>query len=97
MRIYRNTADGQRYYAMGSQFMMTGSQARASRATLRWTVADVAVKAGVAPNTVTRVEADKSVNTATLKAMQAAYEIAGIQFIPENGGGAGVRMRKASA
>jgi hypothetical protein len=27
--------------------------------------------------------------------MQRAFEAAGIEFIPENGGGAGVRMRKA--
>ncbi len=77
--------------------MMTGSQARAARAMLRWTVADVAEKAGVAPNTVTRVEGEHSVNTATLKAMQGCYETAGIEFIPENGGGAGVRMRKQGA
>ena len=76
--------------------MITGSQARGARAVLKWTVADVAQKAGVAPNTVTRVEADKSVNTTTLRAMQAAFEEAGVQFIPENGGGAGVRMRKRS-
>lgn len=74
--------------------MMNGTQARAARAVLRWTVQDIAKTADVAPNTVTRVEADKSVNTATLKAMQSAYEEAGIQFIPENGGGAGVRLRK---
>jgi len=31
-----------------------------------------------------------------LKAMQIALENAGIEFIPENGGGAGVRKRKPS-
>ena len=61
---------------------------------LRWTVADVAERADVSPNTVTRVEAEKPVNTATLKAMQAAYEAAGVVFISGNGDGPGVRMRE---
>ena len=60
---------------------------------LKWTVAEVAERAGVAPNTITRVEADKSVNTATLKTMQAAYEAAGVEFT--NGGQPGVRMKKS--
>jgi transcriptional regulator with XRE-family HTH domain len=60
--------------------MISGAQARAARAILRWTVADVAQRSDVAPNTVTRVEADKSVNTTTLKALQAAYEAGGIVF-----------------
>lgn len=47
---------------------------------LKWTVAEIADRAQVSPNTVTRVEADRSVNTATLKAIQAAYEHAGIHF-----------------
>lgn len=61
---------------------------------LRWTVAEVAERADVSPNTVTRVEADKSVNTATLKAMQAAYEAAGIVFMSENDDGPGVRLKE---
>ncbi len=71
--------------------MMTGTQARAARAMLKWTVAEVAERAGVAPNTITRVEGDKSVNTATLKTMKAAYEAAGVEFT--NGGQPGVRMK----
>ncbi len=30
----------------------------------------------------------------TLDALQAALEAGGVEFIPENGGGAGVRLRK---
>jgi len=32
--------------------------------------------------------------TANLSAIKRALEEAGVQFVPENGGGAGVRMRK---
>lgn len=33
----------------------------------------------------------------TLEALRAALEAAGVEFIPENGGGAGVRLRKQSS
>jgi hypothetical protein len=39
-------------------------------------------------------EADKGVNMATMAAIQRALEAAGVEFIAENGGGAGVRLRK---
>jgi transcriptional regulator with XRE-family HTH domain len=55
------------------------------------TVAQLALQADVAPNTITRVEADKSVNTATLRVIQAALEAAGIEFT--NGEAPGVRLR----
>ncbi len=63
--------------------MITGAQARAARAMLRLTVAAVAQSADVAPNTVVRVEADKSVNTGTLNAIRTVYEAAGVRFTGE--------------
>jgi transcriptional regulator with XRE-family HTH domain len=74
--------------------MITGYQARMGRAALKWGVRDVARAARVSPATVTRIEADQPANASTLAAIRAALESAGIEFIPENGGGAGVRMRK---
>lgn len=59
---------------------MTGVQARMARVALRLTVAEVAEKAEVAPNTILRVEAGKSVNPSTVKALRAAYEDAGMRF-----------------
>jgi transcriptional regulator with XRE-family HTH domain len=73
--------------------MIEGSQVRAARALLKWKVEDLAKRAEVSPNTVVRFEADKGVNLATLKVIQRALEDAGILFIPENGGGVGVRFR----
>jgi hypothetical protein len=43
---------------------------------------------------VVRVEAGKSVYTGTLAALQQALGTAGVIFVPENGEGPGVRMRK---
>jgi hypothetical protein len=76
--------------------MLTCEQVRAARAILRWRALDLAEKAGVNLSTVQRAEkADGPVPMipANEKAVRQALEAAGIEFIPENGGGAGVRMR----
>jgi transcriptional regulator with XRE-family HTH domain len=52
---------------------------------LRWTVADLAERAKVAPNTVVRFEGENSVNTATVSAIQRALEAAGAEFLAGNG------------
>jgi hypothetical protein len=47
--------------------------------------------------TVRRAEASEGVpkiTAANLNAIRRALEDAGVEFIPENGGGAGVRLRK---
>ena len=78
--------------------MITGLQIRMARAALRWGVRDLAAAAKVSPATVTRIEGegDAQANAATLAAIRTALEAAGVEFIPENGGGAGVRLRKAT-
>jgi hypothetical protein len=65
-----------------------------ARAVLKWGVREVAKAARVSPATVTRVEADQPANAATLAAIRTALEAAGVEFIDENGGGPGVRLRK---
>ena len=80
---------------------MTPGQARAARALLKLGVRDVAELAKVTPNTVSRVEQDEAgprgPQPVTIEAIKRAYENAGVQFIPENGGGAGVRLAKPRA
>ena len=77
---------------------MTPAQARAARALLKLGVREVAVLAKVTPNTVSRVEQDdvgpRGPQPVTIDAIRRVYEGAGVQFIPENGGGAGVRLAK---
>jgi transcriptional regulator with XRE-family HTH domain len=77
--------------------MITGYQVRMARAALKWGVRDVARAAQVSPATVTRVEAGQPANAATVAAICAALETAGVEFIAENGGGPGVRLKKGSA
>ncbi|QKC93097.1 XRE family transcriptional regulator [Mesorhizobium sp. NZP2234] len=64
-----------------------------ARAALGWGVRDLAEKAGVTANTVTRIENGSDAKQSTVAALRAALESAGVEFIPENGGGAGVRLK----
>jgi transcriptional regulator with XRE-family HTH domain len=70
--------------------MIAPAQARGARAMLRWTLTELSRRAEVSPNTIIRFEAEKSVNTGTIAAIERALEAAGIEFITGNG----VRLRK---
>ncbi|UVC12956.1 MULTISPECIES: helix-turn-helix transcriptional regulator [Mesorhizobium] len=74
--------------------MVTSAQIRAARGLLNWTVRDLADKSGVHRNTVTRIETEATTPGHSIAAVQASLEAAGVEFIPENGGGAGVRLKK---
>jgi DNA-binding LacI/PurR family transcriptional regulator len=63
-----------------------------ARAALKIGVRDVAILAKVSPATVTRIESDQPANASTLLAIRTALEAAGVVFIDQNGGGAGVRL-----
>lgn len=72
-------------------------QIKAARALLGWSQDDLAAQSGVSVPTVKRLEAadgDVGGRAETSDALVAALEKAGVEFIPENGGGAGVRMKK---
>ena len=74
----------------------TSEQLRAARALLRWEQKDLALASGVSLPTIKRLETKPGPLVAhrpTLDALLRALETAGIQFIPENGGGPGVRLR----
>jgi transcriptional regulator with XRE-family HTH domain len=73
---------------------MDATQCRMARAALGLGVRDLARSAGVSPNTVARLERGEDLKPATIAALRKALEEAGVEFIPENGGGAGVRLRK---
>jgi len=76
---------------------ITSAQLRAARALLRWSAIDLARKAMVGVNTVRRAEAaddGTSLTAANEHAIRRALEMAGVEFIDENGGGPGVRLRE---
>lgn len=79
------------------QMPITTRQAKAARALLAWSQEDLARASGVSIPTVKRLEAEDGPfggRADTAIKLQAALEAAGVEFIPENGGGAGVRLRK---
>ncbi|MFO1138335.1 MAG: helix-turn-helix transcriptional regulator [Paracoccus sp. (in: a-proteobacteria)] len=74
--------------------MVTSAQIRAARGLLNWTVRDLAERSGVHRNTISRVETETTGPGHSLAAIRAALEAAGVEFIPEDGGGVGVRLKK---
>ena len=76
---------------------LASAQIRAARALLRWSAADLARQSRLGVNTIRRAEvADQgtSLTAANELAIRSALEAAGVEFIDENGGGPGVRLRK---
>jgi transcriptional regulator with XRE-family HTH domain len=77
--------------------IITPAQCRAARGLIEFSQADLAQKARVGLSTVRNFESGRAVPiTNNLSAIRAALEAAGVEFIAENGGGAGVRLRKQS-
>jgi transcriptional regulator with XRE-family HTH domain len=70
-------------------------QCRMARAALGWSTQELAKRAGTGVNTVNRFEAGQDARVSSLEKMRATLEAAGVEFIAENGGGAGVRLRKS--
>jgi len=71
------------------------AQVRMARAALNWSLADLASASGVHRNTISNFETGKYAGSDdALAAIRAALEAAGVELIAENGGGAGVRLRK---
>jgi transcriptional regulator with XRE-family HTH domain len=75
---------------------MQGNQLRAARALLDLSQAEVAALAGVSVPTVKRAEGAGKVAASpeAFAAITAALEAAGAVFLPENGNGPGVALRK---
>jgi ribosome-binding protein aMBF1 (putative translation factor) len=77
--------------------LLTGAQIRAARALLRWSADELAGAAKIGVATVRRAErtdGKPSMTKANKEAIHRALESAGVEFINEDGGGPGVRLRK---
>jgi hypothetical protein len=73
-------------------------QIKAARALLAWSQEQLAAAANLSISTIKRLEAYDGPlggRTDTGDKIEAALEKAGIEFIEENGGGPGVRLRKS--
>ncbi len=79
---------------------MTAEQLRAARAMLRMDQSALAAASGVSVETIKRLEVMNGqlseTRVATINAIRAALEKAGVEFIAENGGGPGLRLKKTA-
>jgi transcriptional regulator with XRE-family HTH domain len=73
-------------------------QIKAARSLLGWSQDDLAEKSGISKPTIGRLESQDGGalggRAETGDALVVALERGGIEFIAENGGGAGVRLKK---
>jgi transcriptional regulator with XRE-family HTH domain len=80
--------------------MISIEQIRAARGLLGWSQTQLAEAAERSLPTIKRLERDDgegpAVSDDVRLAVQKAFEQAGVEFIAENGGGAGLRMKKRS-
>ncbi|OJW26373.1 MAG: transcriptional regulator [Rhodospirillales bacterium 69-11] len=68
-----------------------------ARVAVGWGVRDLAREANVSTDTIARLERGEELKESTQAAIRSALESAGVEFIPENGGGPGVRLRGSVA
>lgn len=74
---------------------MTPAQCRGARALIEMTQPELAYKSGLGLSTIVDFEKmRRPVSEEAIAAIRKALERAGIDFIDENGGGLGVRLRK---
>ena len=81
----------------GPPSALTSAQIRAARALIRWSADDLARASAVGVTTIRRAELaeeETSLTAANDRSLRRVLEDAGVEFIDENGGGAGVRMKK---
>ena len=77
--------------------VLSSELVRAARSLLRWDQRDLEAASSVSLPTIKRLESKPGImaaHPATLLALRRAFETAGIEFIDENGGGPGVRLKK---
>ena len=77
--------------------VVTSEVIRAARALLRWDQRNLAEASSISLPTIKRLEFKPGAleaHTSTVAALTRALEKAGVEFIDENGGGPGVRLRK---
>jgi transcriptional regulator with XRE-family HTH domain len=82
---------------MSGKAVLTSELVRAARALLRWEQRDLEAASSVSLPTIKRLESKPGImiaHTSTLVALKKAFEVAGVEFIDENGGGPGLRLKK---
>ncbi len=81
----------------GENARITIEQLRGARGLLGWSQTELALRAGLSLPTVKRLEGafGPRVSDEARAKLQRALEHGGVEFIDENGGGPGVRLKKS--
>lgn len=80
--------------AVPSPTALTAAQCRAARALIEWSQAQLSQAAAIDARTIADFEKRfRAADETTRRRLRAALEAAGVVFIAENGGGAGVRLK----
>ena len=77
--------------------MINRSQCRAARALLDWTQDRLAEVTGLSAVTIRAFEKGGEMRDSNRTLLRLALERSGVEFIDENGGGAGVRLKAKQA
>lgn len=72
------------------------AQCRAARALLDWTQGDLGEATGLSVVTIRAFEKGGEMRESNKASLVKTLEASGVEFIPENGGGVGVRLRDRS-
>ncbi|MGA7676448.1 MAG: helix-turn-helix domain-containing protein [Rhizomicrobium sp.] len=81
----------------GLKVVLTSEQCRAARALLGWSQDYLETKSGVAMKTIADFERGAQIPyERTLQELALAFEAGGVELIPENGGGSGVRLKRST-
>ena len=76
-------------------FLVSPAQSRGARGMLGWSQDQLAEAAKISRATIADFErGERTPTAANLIAIREAFEKAGLEFIPENGGGVGLRFRR---
>ena len=79
---------------IGKALQLLPAQCRAGRALIEWTIDDLARASAVPAAVIADFETGRTpVEPESIDAIAAALEHGGVRFIPEGGGGAGVRLK----
>jgi hypothetical protein len=76
--------------------MITSEQVKAARGLVRWNQQDLAAASGISLPAIKRLEqlpGPLAAQSRTVEAFITAFRDAGVEFIAENGGGPGVRLK----
>jgi predicted transcriptional regulator len=80
---------------MSEATRITPELASAARALLGWSRSDLAQHVHVSERMIGKYENGLSASHLNLGSLRSTFESAGVEFIAENGGGAGVRLRRS--